>query len=203
MIRRSSLPFDLQSLVIKMEWMPLVAWGLFWLGVLWSFCLLVWANSSLTITQLNHPYPSLHLCFVFKTSLTPWRACLWKGQCQQLFLGKCLPLMLCANDCKEYLLPLWSVCWLNREQNFSGVRTVYWSKEKSSLGRACSNTGWWQTVQDNSTFIALTIQANVSHFPWLPGTRPLISCWHLQVTESVNAMFDDINVFVPTGLNLH
>lgn len=52
-------------------------------------------------------------------------------------------------------------------------------------------------------FIALTIQANVSHFPWLPGTRALISCGHLQVTESVNAMFDDINVFVPTGLNLH
>lgn len=40
--------------------------------MLWSFCLLVWAKSSLTITQLYHPYPSLHLCLAFKACLAPW-----------------------------------------------------------------------------------------------------------------------------------
>lgn len=176
MIRRSPLPFDLQSLVLKMERTPLPAWGLFWLGMHWSFCLLVWAKSPLAITELHHSYPSLHLCFVFKASLTPWHACLWRGQCQWLVLGKCLPPILRANDCKEYLQPLWSVCWLHREQDCSGTSQLYWSREKGSVRRACSNTGWQQAAQGKRVLITLTTQVSVSYFPWLPGTRALISC---------------------------
>lgn len=62
--------------------------------------------------------------------------------------------------------------------------------------------GWWQVVQDSSVLIAQTVQAKVSYFPWLPGARALISFWHLPVTESVTALFDDVGVFALTGLNL-